>query len=96
MAVLLNKNSFCRIRIVVPFCIKTTFARIDFLRQGARLVSGKGTHNVKFLTENQTKQVRHIQAYDNGTERMYAYDRQHEWLQGMLSTANGDRIIETQ
>ena len=61
-----------------PFCIKTTFARIDFLRQGARLVSGKGTHNVKFLTENQTKQVRHIQAYDNGTERMYAYDRQLE------------------
>ena len=27
---------------------------------------------------------------------MYAYDRQHEWLQGMLPTANGDRIIETQ
>ena len=60
------------------FCIKTTFARIDFLRQGVRLMSGKGTHNVKFLTENQTKQVRHIQAYDNGTERMYDYDRQRE------------------
>mgnify|MGYP001677445543 FL=1 len=37
------------------FCIKTAFARIDYLRQGARLVSGKGTHNVKFLAEKQTK-----------------------------------------
>ena len=41
--------------MLTSFCIKTTFARIDFLRQGARLVSGKGTHNVKFLTENLTK-----------------------------------------
>ena len=50
------------------FCIKTTFARIDFLRQGVRLVSGKGTHNVKFLTENQTKQVRriHVHGQRNG------------------------------
>ncbi len=37
------------------FASKQTFARIDFLRQGVRLMSGKGTHNVKFLTENQTK-----------------------------------------
>ena len=34
---------------------KQTSARIDFLRQGGRLVIKKGTHNVKFLTENQTK-----------------------------------------
>ena len=36
---------------------KQTFARIDFLRQGERLVSRKGTHNVKILTENKTKVV---------------------------------------
>ncbi len=36
-----------------PFCIKTiTFARIDFLHQGERLVDKKGTINVKFLTKN--------------------------------------------
>ena len=34
---------------------KQTFARIDFLRQGGRLVDKKGTLNVKFLTKNQTK-----------------------------------------
>jgi len=27
------------------------------LRQGERLVDKKGTHNVKFLTENKTKQI---------------------------------------
>ena len=35
-----------------PVAPKQTFARIDFLRQGARLVDEKGTHNVKFHTEN--------------------------------------------
>ena len=34
------------------FAPKQTSARIDFLRQGERLVDGKGTHNVKFLTKN--------------------------------------------
>jgi len=36
---------------------KQTFARIDFLRQGGRLVDKKGTLNVKFLTKNQTKKT---------------------------------------
>jgi len=36
------------------FASKQTFARIDFLRQGARLVDKKGTHNVKFLAEKLT------------------------------------------
>ena len=31
---------------------KQTFARIDFLRQGGRLVDKKATLNVKFLTKN--------------------------------------------
>ena len=39
------------------FTSKQTFARIDFLRQGERLVSRKGTHNVKILAENKTKEV---------------------------------------
>ena len=30
---------------------KQTSARIDFLRQGGRLVGKKGTHNVKSCTE---------------------------------------------
>ena len=37
------------------FASKQTFARIDFLRQGGRLVDKKGTHNVKFFAENWTK-----------------------------------------
>ena len=34
---------------------KQTFARIDFLRQGERLVNKMGTHGVKILAENITK-----------------------------------------
>ena len=34
---------------------KQTFARIDFLRQGERLVHKRGTHNVKILAEKITK-----------------------------------------
>ena len=33
---------------------KQTFARIDFLRQGGRLVTRKGTYNVKSFTEKLT------------------------------------------
>ena len=51
MAVFLNKNSFHRIHKLPPFYIKTTFARIDFLRQDERLVDKKGAHNVKFIAK---------------------------------------------
>ena len=37
-----------------PFASKQTFARIDYLRQGGRLVSKKGTHNVKVCAKNFT------------------------------------------
>ena len=37
------------------FASNQTFARIEFLRQGGRLVGRKGTHNVKILTEKRTK-----------------------------------------
>ena len=78
------------------FASKQTFARIDFLRQGWRLVDEKGTHNVKFLTKNQTKPIcgEHARV-DNGAEGIYAYDRQREWLQYMLLMDNGSSIIET-
>ena len=36
------------------FASKQTFARIDLLRQGARLVDKKGTHNVKFIAKKLT------------------------------------------
>ena len=36
------------------FASKQTFARIDYLRQGVRLVNGKATHNVKICTKNCT------------------------------------------
>ena len=39
------------------FAPKQTFARIDYLRQGGRLVDGKGTHNVKIPTKNYTKTI---------------------------------------
>jgi len=37
------------------FAPKQTFVRIDFLRQGARLVDEKGSHNVKILAEKFTR-----------------------------------------
>ena len=39
------------------FVSKPTFARIDYLRQGGRLVDEEGTHNVKSLTKNYTKTI---------------------------------------
>ena len=32
----------------------------------------------------------------NGTESKYAFDRQCEWLLGILPTANGNYAMETQ
>ena len=79
------------------FASKQTFARIDFLRQGERLVDEKGTYYVKFLAKNQTKQTCGEPArVVNGTENRYACGGQREWLQGMLLTNNGHSIMETQ
>ena len=50
-----------------PFAPKPTFARIDFLRQGERLVNRKGTHNVKFNTEQFTN-VRGLSCLLNKTK----------------------------
>ena len=79
------------------FAPKQTSARIDFLRQGGRLVDKMGAHSVKFLTENKTKQIAlctHAKA--TAMESMYAYNRQREQLLGMLPTANEDSIMQTQ
>ena len=79
------------------FAPKQTSARIDFWELGGRLVDGKGTHNVKFLTENETKSNCAVcTCVGNGIENTYAYDHQRERLQGMLLTGNGDCIMETQ
>ena len=37
-----------------PFASKPTFARIDFLRQGERLVEKVASNNVKIYAENKT------------------------------------------
>jgi len=37
-----------------PLASKQTSARIDFLRQGGRLVGKKGTHNVKIRAKKLT------------------------------------------
>jgi len=50
MTVSLNKNTSCLHLFPIPFSSKPTFARIDFLRQGGRLVNEKATQDVKFLT----------------------------------------------
>ena len=76
------------------FASKQTFARIDFLRQGERLVDEKGTYYVKFLTKNQTKQTLSGHArVGNGKEDSYACGGQRERLQGMLLTDNGHSIM---
>ena len=79
------------------FASKQTFARIDFLRQGERLVDEKGTYYVKFLTKNQTKQTLSEHArVGNSKEDTCACGSQRERLQGMLLTYNGNNIVKTQ
>ena len=77
--------------------LKQTSARIDFLRQGGRLVDGKGTFCVKFLAESLTKAfVSSTRLWATSPKSTYAYNRQCERLQGILPTVNGDSIIEMQ
>jgi len=54
MATALNKNSFCRIRMLPSFCIKTNLHENRFFWGGGQLVSKKATHNVKFFAKNKT------------------------------------------
>ena len=63
MPFLLNKNSFCPPLQLTSFCIKTNLRENRFFVAGWRLVDEKGTHNVKFLTENETKGLCCIHAH---------------------------------
>ena len=97
VAVGLNKNSFFLPAQLTPFCIKTNLRENRFFAARWAIVGENCTHNVKFLTENKTKQIAlctHAKA--TATESMYAYNRQREQLQGILPTANGNGIIQTQ
>ena len=49
---------------------KQTFARIDFLRQGERLVDKKATFCVKFLTKNIQNDCAAYVCMGNDTENM--------------------------
>ena len=61
------------------------------------MVKRRGTFYVKFYAESYTKNDCLVCArIVNGTESTYAYDRQRERLQGILLTANGDSIMQTQ
>jgi len=54
MVAFLNRNTFCRIRTLPPFCIKTNLRENRFFAARWPLVDKKGTHYVKFLTEKIT------------------------------------------
>ena len=43
----LNKNTFCGVRRLAPFCIETNPRENRFFAASGRLVGKKGTHNVK-------------------------------------------------
>ena len=79
----LIKIHFAAFTYQPPFASKQTFARIDFLHAGLRLVEKTGTHNVKILTKNQTKQPCVYMCMGYGKESMYAYGGQCERLQGI-------------
>ena len=55
MAVSLNKYSFRCIHMLTPFCIKTNLRENRFFAAKWTIGGKKGTHNVKFSTENLTK-----------------------------------------
>ena len=97
MAVFSNKNSFYQHSHATPFCIETNPRENRIFASDGQLASKKGTHSVKFIAGNQTKQVcsKHVRVV-NGTENMKACDDQRERLQGMLYTDNGNSFKETQ
>ena len=71
-----------------PFAPKQTFARIDYLQQGGRLVGKKTLIRLKFLLK--TRQNNDYAIYKHigiGIVSTNVYDRQPVWLQGMLPTA---------
>ena len=57
MATSLNKYSFRCIHMLTPFCIKTNLRENRFFAAKWMVGGKKGTHNVKFYTENLTKTI---------------------------------------
>ena len=55
MATFLNKYSFHCIHMLTPFCIKTNLRENRFFAAKWTIGGKKGTHNVKYSTENLTK-----------------------------------------
>ena len=51
---------------------------------------------LNFLLKTRQKDCAAYTRVGNGTENTYVYNCQRERLQGMLLTANGDNIMETQ
>ena len=54
MTTSLNKYSFCRIHIQIPFCIKTNLRENRFFAARWAVAGKKVTHNVKIYTEKIT------------------------------------------
>ena len=52
MTILLNKNSFCRIRRLPPLCIKTNLRENRFFALERAVGEKKVSHKVKKCTEN--------------------------------------------
>lgn len=46
----LNKNTFCGVRRLAPFCIETNPRENRIFASDGQLASKKGTHSVKFST----------------------------------------------
>ena len=64
MAVTLNKNSFCCIRRLTPFCIKTNLRENRFfLRQGERLVDKKALIMLNFRLKTRQNKIFHIHTH---------------------------------
>jgi len=54
MTTSLNKNSFYRIQILIPFCIKTNLRENRFFAARWSVAGKKVTHNVKIYTKKIT------------------------------------------
>jgi len=53
-AVFLNKNSFCHMHMLTPFCIKTNLRENRFFAARWTIGGKKDTHHVKILAEKFT------------------------------------------
>ena len=96
MAVPLNKNSFCCIHGLTSFCTNNNLRENRFFATRWMVGGQKGTHSVKILTENKTKQVMPCtREKETETESAYVYNRQRKQLPHMQFTTNGGWIRQT-